>query len=89
MRNYKDIVLWAIDQNADINCMALNGNTPIILSVIYNNLDLMGLLVMNGAKLNLANDYGNTLMHYAIFYKHDYFIKNLYTLEQAYCIPRI
>jgi ankyrin repeat protein len=56
--------------NGNVNIEDLNGKTPLILSIEYrfnNNfcIELIELLIENGAKINHQDAYGLTALHYA------------------------
>ena len=46
-----------------------NGNTLLIIATKENSLNLVKYFLDKGANPNIANDYGNTPMHYAISHK--------------------
>tara|TARA_B100001741_G_scaffold303772_1_gene294216 strand:- start:1493 stop:1840 length:348 start_codon:yes stop_codon:yes gene_type:complete len=44
--------------------------TPLMKAVVHNKLDIIELLLSNGANANLATNSGNTALHYASFMNH-------------------
>jgi ankyrin repeat protein len=53
-----------IDLGTDVNKIS-NGLTPAMYAARYNRLDILKLLVKNGAKLNIKSDKGMTAAKYA------------------------
>ncbi|WP_431137216.1 ankyrin repeat domain-containing protein [Psychroserpens mesophilus] len=53
-----------IDLGTDVNKVS-NGLTPAMYAARYNRLDILKLLVKNGAKLNVKSDKGMTAEKYA------------------------
>ncbi len=51
--------------------------TPLMKAVIHNKLELIKLLLMNGADVNAATSSGNTAIHYGCFMNHDEAIRIL------------
>lgn len=74
----KDLLLLAFKNNLNINCKDENGNTALHNlsdNINYeedlnnsNNIDLINLLIENGADTNIQNKKGETLLHKACQY---------------------
>jgi len=45
-----------------INCIDLNGNTPLMLAIMFNNLQIVELLLHYGADVNIQNEFGFTAL---------------------------
>ena len=50
---------------ADINCADNNGWSPIFHSVFFNHLDMVQILILNGASVNCLNDFDESPLHIA------------------------
>lgn len=59
-----EIVKKFIEYGADVHQMS-NGMTPLMYAARYNNVEILKLLVANGAKLNVKDEKGNTALDYA------------------------
>ena len=47
-----------VELNANVNIRNRNGNSPLMLATIKDKLSMVELLIENGAKLNLLNNFG-------------------------------
>jgi len=45
-----------------INCIDLNGNTPLMLAIMFNNIQIVELLFYYGADVNIQNEFGFTAL---------------------------
>lgn len=53
-----------------INHADSSGNVLLIHAIKYNQKDLFQFILENGANVNIANNYGNTPLHFAFAYKN-------------------
>ncbi|KAJ3080424.1 hypothetical protein HK102_003071 [Quaeritorhiza haematococci] len=67
---HEEIVSWAIANGADVNANTVTGDTPLILASQRGFINIVKMLIEAGASANLANDHGNTALHYACFWRH-------------------
>ena len=67
----------------------LNGLTALHQIIIKNNLDIVRLLINNGANINIQDFYGNTCLHYAISEKNIEIIKLILKYNTIYNITNI
>ena len=68
-------------ETINVNAVDINGNTPIMIATIYNNLEIFKILIEKGANINILEPLlGKTILNTAIFYGSDnvaeYIIKN-------------
>lgn len=57
-------VIKFVEYGADVNQMS-NGFTPLMLAARYNKVEILKVLVANGAKTEVKDTYGKTAMQYA------------------------
>ncbi len=57
------------DPSITIDARSVAGDTPLIVAAKNGHLEIMKKLVENGAEVNLANDHGNTALHYTCFFR--------------------
>src|SRR5262245_61780463 len=60
------VMKYLIEAGADVNERAPNGATPLDGAVENLNVQTIALLLSNGAKVNLADEFGQTALHRAI-----------------------
>lgn len=60
-----NMVRFLLKNNADINAVDLNGNTPLICAVINGKYPMVKRLIRNGADVYSADSGGNTAIHLA------------------------
>ncbi|KAJ3074700.1 hypothetical protein HDU98_010494 [Podochytrium sp. JEL0797] len=69
-----DVVAWVLSNetaNSLINSRNLLGDTPIIIASLYGRKDVVSVLLANEeCQVNIANDHGNTALHYATHRRH-------------------
>ena len=58
-----EIVKMLLQNGVDINCAALNGETPLISALILREEDIAVYLAGNGADVTHADEAGNTALH--------------------------
>jgi ankyrin repeat protein len=63
-RNAK-IAKELIEHGADINALDNDGETPLVLAVCYNGLELLRELLKHNASVNIKCKYGSTALHCA------------------------
>ena len=61
----------------DLNFQDYNGNSYLHLAVIYNNLSLIGTLLIKGININIQNNNGDTALHLAYLLNNDVIINIL------------
>ena len=67
--------LLSRSKNLDVNEKDEYGNFAAIIAARRNDLDMLKLLVEHGAKLDLKDGFGRTIMGWAIKYKNEETIK--------------
>ena len=60
-KNYKKLVKLLIEKEANIDIQDINGNTPLITAVMYNNYKITKLLLKNGADKSISNKSHNNV----------------------------
>ena len=55
----------SLDQNAEVNAVDYEGNSPLHLAVLQGSLESVRLLIEHEADLNLKNIRGDTALHLA------------------------
>lgn len=61
-KGHIDAVRLLIENGADVNVRAKNGNTGLCEASFMGHLDIVKLLIENGADANVIDDYGNTVL---------------------------
>jgi len=56
--------------NDIIDSKCCSGDTPLILATMKGYVDIVKELIIHGAQVNIANDHGNTALHYACFWRN-------------------
>ena len=59
-----DVVQHLIEEGADINCLDVLGQTPLITAVNGASIDSFFVLLDNGAQVNVKTEFGNTLLQH-------------------------
>jgi len=59
MENYPDLVKYFIDKGANINKKNNDGNTPLHIALKQKNMEIIGILLKNKAKLDIPNNDGD------------------------------
>ena len=67
---------YIVDMN-DINAGDGNNDTPLLIAARKGYIDIVKLLIKNGAKINIQDDYGDTALHAATFNGHKDIVKFL------------
>jgi ankyrin repeat protein len=62
----QQIVLELLKAGANINVLDRNGETPLVLSAMGGELDLVKLLISHGASVNTKDRQGRTALHRAV-----------------------
>ena len=68
--NYIKCKFMCEKYNSYINTLIFHGQTPLMLAAKYGSLDLILLLLNNGADVNKANGFGLTSLMIAAMYNH-------------------
>jgi len=68
--NAKELLTTLLDAGADINAVNDNGQTPLHISVFWNNVEAVKLLVERGADKTIKNKSGRTAEQLAIHYDY-------------------
>lgn len=67
-QDYKALATILIEAGADINVVdKLNKMSPLHYAVMYNDLEMINVLIKRNANLNLKEEQGRTALHYAVF----------------------
>lgn len=66
----KDVILL-IENGANVNQQGELNFTPIQNACLHGNLDIIEILLKNGAKTNIKNEFGYDAKHYASEEYHD------------------
>ena len=66
----KDVILL-IENGANVNQQGELNFTPIQNACLYGNLDIIEILLKNGAKTNIKNEFGYDAKHYTSEEYHD------------------
>lgn len=66
----KDVILL-IENGANVNQQGELNFTPIQNACLHGNLDIIEILLKNGAKTNIKNEFGYDAKHYATEEYHD------------------
>ncbi|KAJ3057183.1 hypothetical protein HK097_011188 [Rhizophlyctis rosea] len=68
---HTDIVEWALENKAQVDCLTVAGDTALITAATNGQLDIVkkASLTAAGADVNRANDHGNTALHYACMWR--------------------
>ena len=69
-QNKKDVILL-IENGANVNQQGELNFTPIQNACFYGNLDIIEVLLENGAKPNIKNEFGYDAYYYATEEHHD------------------
>ena len=69
-QNKKDVILL-IENGANVNQQGELNFTPIQNACFYGNLDIIEILLKNGAKTNIKNEFGYDAKHYTSEEYHD------------------
>ena len=56
-----------LDEEIDMNIQDDKGQTALVKSIIYNNLEVTRLLIENDCDVNKADNEAKTALHYALF----------------------
>ena len=70
---YKEDVILLIKNGANVNKQGELNFTPIQNACIHGNLDIIEILLENGAEISMKNDFGYDAKHYAT---EEYHYKN-------------
>jgi len=57
-------------RNDIINSKCCSVDTPLILATMKGYYEIVKELIAHGAEVNIANDHGNTALHYACFWRY-------------------
>lgn len=76
-RRAVNIVEWLINSGADIEAIDDNEDTALFVASIVGDLDIIRLLIMNGANISAKNVQGDTPLMYAVQYDNDYDVVKL------------
>lgn len=71
------LVRFLIDRGADINFVAADGNTPLMLACREGNLAMVNLLIVSGATTEAVNNNGETALQLAEKNKHEEIVQYL------------
>ena len=70
-KGYVDVVMFLVENGADVNLTDANGNTPLIFIIHKTgNLEIVKRLLTNGAVVNAQNRTGETALMYAAWRGH-------------------
>jgi ankyrin repeat protein len=64
-------VLKNNEENLDINIQDKDGDTPLHIAVFLCNLDIIKILIKNGASINIKDKWGQTAIHRLYFCMND------------------
>lgn len=73
----------------DINATNENGQTPLIISINNNNLDIAKYLLDNGANIDVSNRYGSYIGYGGNSKTIEFLIFNGFDVNRKYEIPKI
>lgn len=70
MTNFLDddenIIKYLVDNSADINAKADDGQTPMHIASFYDHEEVVKFLILKGANIEATDNYGSTPLHAAI-----------------------
>lgn len=86
-KKYYKIIQVLIENNANVNFQAFNGQTPLLLTTSIGNIDIFDLLVAAGADITLCDNNGTTVLLQAIkskqFHMLEYLLSNKFNGEDV------
>lgn len=74
-QNIKDLCQCIKENKFDINTQNLVGQTPLHYAVINKDIKAIKLLLLYGAKTNIQDYNGNTVLHLAVIYNYSAIVK--------------
>ena len=64
-----DILKWALQKRVSVNAQNLMGDTPLLVAIQNHDSTAAQLLLIMGASPLIANDYGNNIFHFSLFFR--------------------